>query len=69
MAYYPELSVWVRQGNGGKASCGKISCPKGGEPQKDEEMDAASLAPLGSNELHSPGIVVCISLYFIHFFF
>ncbi|XP_005382216.1 PREDICTED: neuronal regeneration-related protein [Chinchilla lanigera] len=62
MVYYTELFVWVRQEPfpdkemEGRLPEGSLPVPKEVNRKKDEETDAASLAPLGSNELRSPSI-------------
>lgn len=62
MVYYPELSVWVSQEPfpnkemEGRLPKGRLPVPKEVNRKKNDETEAASLAPLGSNELHSPRI-------------
>lgn len=68
MVYYPELLVWVGQEPfpdkemEGRLPKGSLPVPKEVNRKKDEETDAASLTPLGSNELRSP------SISYLHFF-
>uniref|UniRef100_A0A9L0T828 Neuronal regeneration-related protein n=1 Tax=Equus caballus TaxID=9796 RepID=A0A9L0T828_HORSE len=60
--YYPELSVWVSQEPfpnkemEGRLPKGRLPVPKEVNRKKNDETEAASLTPLGSNELHSPRI-------------
>ncbi|XP_004420373.1 neuronal regeneration-related protein isoform X2 [Diceros bicornis minor] len=62
MVYYPELSVWASQEPfpnkemEGRLPKGRLPVPKEVNHKKSEETEAASLTPLGSDELHSPGI-------------
>ncbi|XP_077613305.1 neuronal regeneration-related protein [Crocuta crocuta] len=62
MVYYPELCVWVSQGPfpnkemEGRLPKGSLPVPKEVNRKKDDEIEAASVPPLGSSELHSPGI-------------
>ncbi|XP_008703153.1 neuronal regeneration-related protein [Mustela nigripes] len=62
MVYYPELSVWVSQEPfpnkemEGRLPKGRLPVPKEVNRKKDEQIEAASLTPPGSSELHSPGI-------------
>lgn len=61
MVYYPELSVWVSQPfpnkeMEGRLPKGRLPVPKEVNRKKNEETEAASLTPLGSEELHSPRI-------------
>ncbi|XP_022360588.1 neuronal regeneration-related protein [Lutra lutra] len=62
MVYYPELSVWVSQEPfpnkemEGRLPKGRLPVPKEVNRKKDEQIEAASLTPRGSGELHSPGI-------------
>uniref|UniRef100_A0A8B9XEC4 Neuronal regeneration-related protein n=1 Tax=Bos mutus grunniens TaxID=30521 RepID=A0A8B9XEC4_BOSMU len=59
--YYPELSVWVCQEPfpdkemEGRLPKGRLPVPKEVNRKKDGGIGAASLTPLGSNELRSPG--------------
>lgn len=61
MVYYPELSVWVCQEPfpdkemEGRLPKGRLPVPKEVNRKKDGGIGAASLTPLGSNELRSPG--------------
>lgn len=61
MVYYPELSVWVCQEPfpdkemEGRLPKGRLPVPKEVNRKKDGEIGAASLTPLGSHALHSPG--------------
>ncbi|XP_036703321.1 neuronal regeneration-related protein [Balaenoptera musculus] len=67
MVYYPELSVWVSQEPfpnkemKGRLPKGRLPVPKEVSRKKDGQTEAASLHPLGSNELHSPGISYLLS--------
>nr|XP_031529022.1 neuronal regeneration-related protein isoform X1 [Vicugna pacos]XP_045363690.1 neuronal regeneration-related protein isoform X1 [Camelus bactrianus] len=60
--YYPELSVWVSQEPfpnkemEGRLPKGRLPVPKEVNRKKNGETEAASLTPLGGNELQSPGI-------------
>ncbi|XP_023389379.1 neuronal regeneration-related protein isoform X2 [Pteropus medius] len=60
--YYPELSVWVSQEPfpnkemEGRLPKGRLPVPKEVNRKKNDDAEAASLTPLGSNELHSPRI-------------
>ncbi|XP_004401437.1 PREDICTED: neuronal regeneration-related protein [Odobenus rosmarus divergens] len=62
MVYYPELSVWVSQEPfpnkemEGRLPKGRLPVPKEVNRKKDEQIEAVSLTPPGSSELHSPGI-------------
>ncbi|XP_064219628.1 neuronal regeneration-related protein-like [Aotus nancymaae] len=67
MVSYPELSVWVSQEPfpnkemerrlpEGRFPKGRLSVPKELSHKKNNETKAASLTPLGSNELYSPRI-------------
>ncbi|XP_019583330.1 neuronal regeneration-related protein isoform X1 [Rhinolophus sinicus] len=62
MVYYPELSVWVSQEPfpnkemEGRLPKGRLPVPKEVNRKKNDETEAASLTPLGSNELHCPRI-------------
>uniref|UniRef100_A0A8C2NV21 Neuronal regeneration-related protein n=2 Tax=Capra hircus TaxID=9925 RepID=A0A8C2NV21_CAPHI len=61
LVYYPELSVWVCQEPfpdkemEGRLPKGRLPVPKEVNRKKDGGIGAASLTPLGGNELHSPG--------------
>ncbi|XP_036265859.1 neuronal regeneration-related protein [Pipistrellus kuhlii] len=62
MDYYPELSVWVSQAPfptkemEGRLPKGRLPVPKEVNRKKDEELEAASLTPLGGDELCPPSI-------------
>ncbi|XP_017382695.1 neuronal regeneration-related protein isoform X3 [Cebus imitator] len=66
--HYPELLVWVNQEPfpnkemEGRLPKGRLPVPKEVNWKKDDETNAASLPPLGSNELRSPRIS------YLHFF-
>ncbi|XP_054108039.1 neuronal regeneration-related protein isoform X3 [Callithrix jacchus] len=66
--YYPELLVWINQEPfpnkemEGRLPKGRLPVPKEVNRKKDDETNAASLPPLGSNELRSPRIS------YLHFF-
>ncbi|XP_019796396.2 neuronal regeneration-related protein isoform X2 [Orcinus orca] len=67
MVSYPELSVWVSQEPfpnkemEGRLPKGRLPVPKEVSRKKDGQTEAASLHPLGSSELHSPGISYLLS--------
>ncbi|ELK36523.1 Neuronal protein 3.1 [Myotis davidii] len=60
--YYPELAVWGSQEPfpneemEGRLPKGRLPVPKEVNRKKNDETEAASLTPRGSNELHSPSI-------------
>ncbi|VTJ78510.1 neuronal regeneration-related protein isoform X2 [Marmota monax] len=62
MVYYPELFVWVSQEPfpgkemEGRLPKGRLPVPKEVNRKKINETTAASLTPLGSDELRSPSI-------------
>ncbi|CAK6442972.1 unnamed protein product [Pipistrellus nathusii] len=70
MNYYPELSVWVSQEPfptkemEGRLPKERLPVPKEVNHKKDQEQEAASLTPLGRDELRPPGIRYLHSFFF-----
>ncbi|XP_004403376.1 PREDICTED: neuronal regeneration-related protein-like [Odobenus rosmarus divergens] len=62
MSYYKDLSLYVSQEPfpnkemEGKLPKGRLPDPKEVNLKQGDETEAACLTPVGSNELHSPGI-------------
>ncbi|KAM4866729.1 neuronal regeneration-related protein-like [Thomomys bottae] len=56
MVYFPELFVWVSQELFPDKEMDGNPVPKEVNRKKQDEINAAPLTPLGSNERHTPRI-------------